>query len=409
MRDRWQYYGSSKTPVQQTLALAGLQALAANCTHMLRPNYADRVAGNRHYPYVLNTGWSDVATMVRTEAKYDVIGNALATVAANNLGANGRVEAASINRESSVLNDWGAGFLVTKTGDYGSAPYGLGLSTRAVYNAGGGGDLISGGANFSAPGNIVTCSIWAKGSGQFNFVITADDGIHTSDVLTLTTSWKRFSYCAALVGATYTLHTLVHVDNIDMECCYPLFEFGLPSTDISFGGTRTADALRIATGIPAGIKTTGGLVVMLRLPYASTVPASDQYHLGLNGSNSLDDGVFLWTDASADTLIAELRSGGVSQGTVDLGAYSADTQYAIALGWSSAGLVGAINGVEKTATGAVTVPASIDRLEIGRGISTDTAHGGETPLVMLFNALPTLAERAGLSGATLKAGAFSGL
>lgn len=51
--------GRVLTPVDKTLALAGMGYLAPNTTYMLYPNYSDRTAGNRHYLYIPGVGWTD--------------------------------------------------------------------------------------------------------------------------------------------------------------------------------------------------------------------------------------------------------------------------------------------------------------------------------------------------------------
>jgi hypothetical protein len=413
-------------PVERVLRMAKLPYLAKRVTHMLYPNYAGRSPYNRHYCYKRGVGWvSDIVTLSRPSVKYDVIGGSLKTLAAGELGANGRIEPATVTRitNSNDKANWVARGTTTLS-DITDGPFGAGairIVGAHIINK----DDVYFLATSYTPGVALKVSLYIRrnsgtaairlfepyGTGEWLVSgLPAGQWVRidsTSAYVTVTTAWAAGGTNGGIIVSCTD-----EISDLDIAFVNQTESQAYTTTPILAAGavtTRAADALRIATGIPAGIKTTGGLVVMLRLPYASTVPAADQYHLGLNGSNSKDDGIFLWTDASADTLIAELVSGGVSQGTVDLGAYSADTQYAIALGWSDAGLAGAINGVEKTSTEAVTVPASIDRLEIGRGISTDTAHGGETPLVMLFNTLPSLSERAGLSGATLKAGAFSGL
>ena len=50
-------------PVEQTLALCGLQNIAPKCTHMLRPNYGTN-QGKRHYLYMPRLGgWVDPTTL----------------------------------------------------------------------------------------------------------------------------------------------------------------------------------------------------------------------------------------------------------------------------------------------------------------------------------------------------------
>jgi peptidoglycan/xylan/chitin deacetylase (PgdA/CDA1 family) len=50
--------GRTLNAIQKTLALVGLQGIAADCTHMFFPNYEDRSSGNRHYLYIPGIGWT---------------------------------------------------------------------------------------------------------------------------------------------------------------------------------------------------------------------------------------------------------------------------------------------------------------------------------------------------------------
>jgi hypothetical protein len=163
--------------------------------------------------------------------------------------------------------------------------------------------------------------------------------------------------------------------------------------------TRSADSLYFASLTQP---TTGGLLAMIQLPYAGTVPTANQYHIGLNGSDSLNNGAFLYTKAADDHLYAELRSGGAQQAEIDLGAYAADTLYAVAMDWDATGLRACINGTEKTASGAVTVPAALDRIQVGKGISSHTQDGGQTRLILTSDRVWTAAERAELTGSALR-------
>jgi hypothetical protein len=432
---------TGETPVQQLLKLANCPHLAAACAYQFWPGHYSRVAENRDY---LNRSgsWSDTGvTLSRGSIKnrLNLSANSLLADAAGALGPNGQIEAAATKLVPNIA-DWtvqanlaataatdlfggSTALKVTEDAEGAKLRYiattatcaagttlavrfrvkrGVGTRNFIFVCAPGGAnkvqatvDLDAGTENLTASGDatVVSSSITARGTWyecEFVFIGSASvadapifffikeygayDGDGTSSLIFSDISVEAASYCSSLiVGAAST--------------------------------TRAADALRF--GSLSGL-TSGAMLAMLRLPYTGAIPAADVTHLALNGSDSLDNAVRIYTESDDNKLYAELRSGGVSQGTVDLGTYTANTQYAIALDWDATGLRAAINGVEKTATGAVTVPASIDRLEVGRGISTDTAHGGETPLIMCFSAL-SAAERAALTGATMKAAAFGGI
>jgi len=400
------------SPIGQTLALAGLRSLASNATYMQYANHASRADGNRHYLYKNGVGWTaEGVSLTRTEAKYDIISAVLETIGAGQLGRNGRLEPAATNLLNTDISAWPIQPATATVAEDDHYILTIADSSEVVRS------------NVS-PGAQAIGSVFVRlhaGAGAATHIRMTTNDINAWDTgfstkVALTSSWQRITGVhPSSAGAAFMLGGRDVGGNGDTDCVgkvdvkLPQFETTKYNTSSIPGNaaTRSADALRL-TGL-SGLSAQGGLCAMLRLPYASTVPAADQYHLSLNGSDSTDDGVFVYTKASDDHLYAELRSGGASEGTVDLGAYSADTQYALALGWSSAGLVAAINGVEKTATSAVTVPASIDRLELGRGISTGTAHGGEIPFALILDRLPTLAERAALSGATFNTAIWTGL
>lgn len=436
--------GRTTTPVEKLLALAGLQYLGANTPYMFYPNDPSRSASNRHYLYS-SAGWN-AGTLSAGSEKNWVNRNTsqFVNTPAGNLTLGCIVEPACTKLCTNIAN-----FVPFGTGKATGEEDGLGGTTAITLTEDGtpsAAHYIQSG--ITVPKNTrIACTLWVKritGTRNVNIYLNqgsnytyvkvnlstlactqlgGGDGVAPTDaVAEVMGSFVRISFTGIISAGTangdYTIYmsdsSLGVVYNGDgvssLRLCYTMTEASSWATSWVAGvaGTvRAADALRF-TGL-SGLASAGGMLAMLRLPYASTVPAANQYHVGLNGADSTDNGAFLYTKAADDHLYAELRSGGAQQAEIDLGAYVAGTQYAVALDWDASGLRAAINGVEKTASGAVTVPASIDRLEVGRGISTDTAHGGETPGILLFNSARTVAERAALTGATLKAAMFAGI
>jgi hypothetical protein len=86
------------TPVGALLAKCGLAGLQQRVTHMLWPNGAPS-ADKRHYCYKRGVGWNtSKVTLSRPSVKYDVINGQLVTIPAGELGANGRIEPATVTR-----------------------------------------------------------------------------------------------------------------------------------------------------------------------------------------------------------------------------------------------------------------------------------------------------------------------
>ena len=413
----------SLTPPEKVLSLVGLSYLGKSSVFMFNPNHASRSADNRHY---LNDGkaWSFAGTLGRAYQKIfwtNKNRTALTTYLAGLLSP--CVEASATTRitNSSDKENWsveGAATLTDHT--FGGVDGGSYISCGGV--SGNWTNYILTLAAGFTEGEALTPSLFIRmTSGNGSLIINNPWGWQYGRWLVAglpLNTWVRLTPISpyVTVDTAYTAYAAEGKAGIqigsgdgttqafDVELVNQTNELYASSPMLAANEvtTRTDDQLRY-TGL-SGL-TTGGALVIFRVPYASAVPVADQYHWSLNGSDSKDDGVFLWTDASSDSLIAELRSGGVSQGTVDLGAYDANTVYSVALDWDATGLRAAINTVEKTATEAVTVPASIDRMEIGRGISTDTAHGGEILMVLLFNRALTTGERSGLTGTPLQTAA----
>lgn len=436
--------GRTTTPVEKLLALAGLQYLGANTPYMFYPNDPSRSASNRHYLYS-SAGWN-AGTLSAGSEKNWVNRNTsqFVNTPAGNLTPGCIIEAACTKLCTNIASfgNFGAG---KSTGQADA----LGGSTAITLTE----DSSAGAAHYvqsstiTVPKNTrIACTLWVRriaGTRNVNVYLNqgsnytyvkvnlttlactqlgGGDGVAPTDaVAEVIGSFIRITFTGIISAGTangqYTIYmsddslsVVYDGDGVSsLRLCHTMIE-ALPwvSTCVAgaAGTVRAADALRF-TGL-SGLATAGGILAMLRLPYASAVPSADVTHLSVNGADSADNMARIYTDTD-NHLYAEVLSGGVSQGTVDCGTYLAGTQYAICMDWDSSGLRACINGVEKTATGAITVPASIDRLEVGRGISTDTAHGGETPGILLFNSVRTVAERAALTGAALKAAFFAGI
>lgn len=436
----------SLTPPEKVLRQVGLSYL--DPSYMFYPNDPSRSAGNRHYLYSA-AGWN-AGTLSRGDIKnrVNVSGGVLVSDAAGVLGPNGQIEVAG-TKLNPALDGFTVGGTVTKTSNQSdliggtsaikltekdtkaesfhfincalTAPANSRISIECYAKRG------AGARNLALRILTASGSAWVSvnlGNGTVMGQYKLGDGVAATDAFVVAVgNWYfcRFSAIASASVANPSFYVYMIADDgtifsYDGDGASSIFlahaqsEIGAyPTTWINGadGATRAADALRF-TGL-SGLTLAGGALVFFRAPYVGSTLDADQYHVGINGSDSKDNGAFLFTKASDDKLYAELRSGGVQQATVDLGEYTAGTQYAIAMDWDASGLRAAINGVEKTASGAVTVPASIDRLEVGRGISTDTAHGGETPGILLFNRALTTSERATLTGATMRSTFFAGI
>jgi lysophospholipase L1-like esterase len=425
--------GQSGTPVSDVLDLVGLGYLAENTTHMLYPNDPSRSAGNRHYLYEKNGGWSAAkATLSSASEKVywsSADRSALTVFTAGSLRREGLTEPAAVNKETHPFDIAGwsyhhANLTIT------NGTYSLGdVSLSKIESAGAGKAInqtttISTGTQYvlSALAKYVSGSPWIElgdlGHGDyhqcwFNLQTGACGG-----ATNCTARIRQFIGEVWLIEMIYTPGSgtafYPFVCSVDGDLVETL---ATPSV-IGFGGvnccageyamsriqsatTRAADALRFTD---LGLSRSGSALIVLSLPFAGSYLASDTYVWGLNGADSLDDGVFLYAYAFDDHLYAEVRSGGIREDQVDLGLFLPDVDCSIALSWNTDGLKACVNGVEKTASGYVALPTALDRLEIGRGISSQSATGGSCSLVCLFDRELTAGERLSATGLGLITG-----
>lgn len=418
--------------MRRVLGAAGVSYLAPHVTHMISPNDRTRSGANRGDVWKRGVGWtSSGVTLTRPTVKYDVLNGQLVTIPAGELGANGRVEPATVTRQTNSNDkaNWtlrGGTEALTDhaSGGPANAPYveATGISTQGVN------DTWHMSSGFTADTALRLSLYVRRVSGAVALYVgnAQNDNLYGRYAIDLPSlplgSWVRIDadspYVTVDVAWKSTAEGLSGV--IFWATAGIAFDFAFVNeiesqtymTPILAAGgvtTRAVDAWSVADSGMASLASAGSLVAQLRLPYASTIPAANQYHVGLNGSDSTDDGIFIFTKATDDHLYAEARSGGAQEAEIDLGAYSSSTQYAVALSWDAAGLRACINGVEKTASGAITVPASIDRVNIGAGVSAHTMDGAEKEAVLIMDSVRTQSEREGLTSTAFRNAIAAGL
>jgi len=270
-------------------------------------------------------------------------------------------------------------------------------------------------------GAPLTCSIYVKAAGRPAITLRVDNGALVTFLRTASTTtgtmgsmssasgavalggefrsmgngWWRFSITGTLGAGITSARVLCYLNNgtgysYQGDGVSGLYLWGaqleegigassyIPTTVAAV--TRSADALRFTDVPVSGLAARGSLLAYLRIPYAGGWLAANAVHLALNNADAADEQVLIRTTAADDHLHAVLRNGGADVADVDLGAYVAGTWYPVALSWSAGALRAACAGVNGTAAVPSALPSALDRLEVGRGISTDTpdgaAHGG---------------------------------
>lgn len=418
--------GSARTksvtlnPIEQALALCGLQNIAQRCVYMFYPAFGTD-PDKRYYLYIPGVGWTDNGvTLTRPGVKRDVINSTLTSIAANQLGPNGRIDPTTVvlNAVSNDITSYTKRGTCELTLIAGGGPDG-GDCTRAVLGPVGSGDCYYYVFGFGASAPLAASLYVKKVSGLQKLLVynPIDNTCGEWEFSGLPTGvWvrldkdspylKEYHAFTATAGGAAGFQLASEGGTYDVAYLNESQTQTLTTTPVLTAGdqvTRTADAWR-CTGL-SGVKS---FIAVVRFPYASTAFGSDQYLMSLNGSDSMDNGIFLYTDSTDHTLHAAARSGGVSQGDISLGNYAPNVPCAIAVSWDVDGLTGSMNGVAATPSAAITIPASIDRVEFGRGISSDVSGGAEHMLCMMMDRVLTLAER-NACGATFANAIASGL
>ena len=231
-----------------------------------------------------------------------------------------------------------------------------------------------------------TTSFWIRrrtGTGAIE--LTADGSTWTA--VTVTGLWSRVSVTQTASAASLNigLRIVTSGDAVDVDLAQ--YELGAyPSSTIITAGSsvaRAADALRlINAGVFGPLASEGSL---LWVGSATRAPNGTftEYVFGLNGSDSFDNAILMYSNASA--WYGRLRSGGADQAVIAGQAPAANTPFAVALTWRANAVNWYMNGTRYTQDTSATMPVSLDRLEIGSVLSANTRFGGQTFHISAFD------------------------
>lgn len=242
-----------------------------------------------------------------------------------------------------------------------------------------------------------TTSFWIRrrtGSGAIE--LTADGS--TWAAVTVTGLWSRVSVTqtASAAALNIGLRIVTSGDAVDVDLAQ--YELGAyPSSTIPTLGVsvaRAADAVRcINAGIFGPLANEGSLLWVGRYPYASNTPAT-VIAVGLNGhaTNANNSIQLARGQSGVATWFSIMMSGGVQQTSMPGLAGVAGQLMAAMVTWRTNNVNLYFDGALKTTDTSATMPETLDRLEIGGVVSSDTRSGAENFLVACFGRALSSAE-----------------
>ena len=362
-------------------------------------------------PYVSPHAWvcagaQQLPLTVSTPAKYiyDERSKLIQAVPANALGWGAPQEPARTNLalRSSALNtspwDLNADASIVTEG-YATAPDGTETACRVADNP----------ANSNSPwllqpitgvaGQKVTVSAWIKLLAVEDVYIGIWDdvtGWQQTDITSQcsTTDWTRVSTAFTFnAGATstqvgITIGTAAARDfliwGFQAEAgAYPTSY--IPTT--TAGVARAADALRcINAGVFGPLANEGSLLAVWDLPWISSTYGTSQFLYALNSAGGANERVTHLFGATG-ILSAVVTSGGAGQTSIDpgLGAGFSARLMATCTTWRKDRVAFSANGAAPVVDTSATMPAALDRLEIGGTNAASTRPGLPFYLVAAFS------------------------
>lgn len=402
--------------VENILRLVGLRDLAPGATHMFYPNDPSRSAGNRHYIYKRNVGWTaDGVSLTRTEPKYDVIGGVLETIPAGQLGRNGRIEPSSINiatHSANLSTEWGP--------DIGSLVYTNNTTYTTIDYTGGTDDYSLSSITEDLGGRSFTFSCEVRGIVGQTVNICVDyagspAAYGKETTVTLTGSWQRVSvsFTFGAVGSqnlfarvgNRVLHdgsaanvTVCDVRNAQLEEKAYATSY-IPN--VTGTSTRSADAWSYSDAGLANVKS------MLWIGTLGHTTGVDLTTTRIAGCAIAGDGAAansLWLDDQGGHCRCVVGGGG----DYTVGSYDPAVTAGTAFSMCVARNGDCVNGVYNSRS--LRVPAGMDRLGVAELNDThqEKASGVVTYALLAFDVDLSQAQQEALT-TTLKNAIASGL
>lgn len=168
------------------------------------------------------------------------------------------------------------------------------------------------------------------------------------------------------------------------SCC----EGNIPGSRIATAGStsaKAADALRLVDANLFGpLAREGSLFLVVRPPFSTAAYAADAYLGGLNGADSRDNFAGFYAKASDDKWYGLLQSGGGAVADIEIGQPTPALLYPLCLTWKANAVNAYMLGLRLTEDTSAAAPVSLDRLELGGGISTDARAGVNVPAAAVF-------------------------